>query len=457
MLLVTLTAAGPVTPSGAQYLAAAAQARAGYRYDRALAFYAAAAVADPADSRPRCLAGQVYVLQQLLPQAVAAYRRCVTLAPGDASAWLALGDAYSAQSNEAGALDAWRHSTSLGGADGWRRIALSDEGRGNFAGAIADWTELPPSDPQALEHLGLIALERGDVQTARVDFQAARSQPSRYADEIVDGGFALAAVAPLTTSDQLGRLGYVFLAAGMPAFALSPLRRAVALDPTNGTAHAYLGWTLWVSGQRAEARSEVALAQNLPPVSSFALFAEGEIAAADGSVAQALACFKQGVALDARNPVLWSELGRADLMAADYISAELADGNAAQLSTDPAYTIAFLHLYVDHHFGLATGRARIAASSALARFPDNAAVHDLAGQIFDLLGQPTDAFYAWQQARALDPSDPAPYVYLGRYAENEGNLVTAALDLRTALALQPDGPLAARARALLAPIVDIPV
>jgi tetratricopeptide (TPR) repeat protein len=457
VLLVSLVAVGPTAPSAVQDITAAAQARAGYRYDRALTFYGAAAAADPADPRPHCLAGQVYVLQKLLPQAVAAFRRCTALAPSDPASWLALGDVLSAQANAPAALDAWRGSASAGSTDAWRRIALYDESRGSFADAVADWTNLPSSDLQALEHLGLIALQRGDTSTAATDFQLVRAQPSKYADELLDDGFVLLAIAPPTTADQFGRLGYTFLVAGMPSFALAPLRRAVALGAANGAAHSYLGWVLWVSGQRAAARTEIALGQRLAPKLAFASFAAGEVAASDGSAAHAIALFRQGTDLDSHNPVLWSELGRMYFVASDYVSAELADENAARLSSDPSYTVAYLHLYADYHFGLTTGRARFAATSALARWPDIAQVQLLAGEIFDLIGQPTDAFYAWQKALALDPTEPAPYVFLGHYAEDSGNLTTAALDFRTALALQPNGPDAARARALLAPIADIPV
>jgi tetratricopeptide (TPR) repeat protein len=456
-LIVTLVAMAPVVPSAGQYIAAAAQARAGYRYDRALAFYSAASTADPVDPRPHCLAGQVYVLQQLLPQAVAAYQRCTQLAPRDPAAWIALGHALSTGGDTAGALAAWRRAASVGGLDGWRWLALHAEASGSFPDAVALWTELPPEDPQALEHLGLLALWRGDVATARIDFEAARAQPSKYADEIVDDGFALLAVAAPNTSNEFGRLGYTFLLAGMPSFALAPLRRAVALDAHNGAAHAYLGWTLWLSGQQAEARREIALGEQLAPALSFAWFAAGEVTAADGSAKRALALFQRGSDLDTHNPVLWAELGRMYLATSDYLSAEFALDNAARLSTDPSYTATYLRLFADHRYGITNGRARFAAASALARWPQSEPVHYLAGIIYDLLGQPTDAFYAWQAAVTLDPTDPGPYVALGRYAENEGNLTTAALDLRIALALAPKGPLAAQAQALLAPITDIPV
>lgn len=460
-VLYTLALAGiavvvaPVGPSVNQYLAAAATARAAYRYDRALAWYAAASAQAPDDPQPHCLAGDVYTLQQEWQSAAGAYRTCATVGSGDPNAWLELGDALNAAGDLTGARGAWQRAVAAGSVTAHRRLGLLDERQQRFAEALREWALLPPADPQALEHLGLLALWRGDFATARTDFVAARAMPNQFADQIVDGGFVLFAAQAQTGPQGLGRLGYLFLSAGMPAFALAPLRQAIAEKSEFGDAHAYLGWALWELRDMAAARPEIAAGLRLAPHLSFADFAAAEVAAADGQAQQALALAQRGLMLDARNPALWDLDGQLELAEHQYPQAEVAYDNAAQLSNDPAYTLDALQVYADHGLGLASGRAHSATIAALQRFPDNSEVSYFVSAVDAELGYTTIAYYTAVAAQALNPANPDPYVLLARYSLNQGDYVAAALDLRTALALSPHGPHAAEAAALLAPLAGV--
>lgn len=448
-------ATGPVGPSVSSYLAAAASARAVYRYDRALAWYAAASAQVPDDPRPRCLAGDVYMLQQEWQSAATAYRKCAALSPHDANAWLKLGDALNAAGNLSVAGSAWQRAASAGSLTAHSRLGLLDERLQRIPEALREWSLLPASDPEALAHLGMLALWRGDYDVARSDFIAARAVPNQYADQVVDSGFVLFAAQPEAGPLGLGKLGYLFLKAGMPALALAPLRQAVATDPPFGDAHAYLGWALWQLGDTAAARSEIASGLRLAPYLSFADFASAEVAAGDGKSSKALDLVQRGLELDVRNPALWSLDGQLELAQYQYAQADVALSNAAQLSNDPAYTIALLRLYTTHGFGLTTGRAQAATITALQRFPDNSEIRYLMSEVDSELGYYTIAYYTAVQAQALDPTNPDPYVILARYSANQGDYVAAALDLRTALALRPHGPLAAQAATMLAPLASI--
>src|SRR5579859_4570460 len=122
-LVVTLA---PQRPGVTTLLNAAAQQRAVYRYDRALALYAEAHAEIPGDPRPTCAEGETLVLQREAVAAAAAYQACVALAPGDAGAWLALGDALAATGrvgDDALSVAAWRRAAQLGLAEGWARMA----------------------------------------------------------------------------------------------------------------------------------------------------------------------------------------------------------------------------------------------------------------------------------------------------------------------------------------------
>jgi tetratricopeptide (TPR) repeat protein len=455
--LALAVAVSPVSPSDAQYLAGATRARASYRYDRALEDYALAASAAPTDPRPACLTGDVRMLQREWQAAAGAYRRCAAIAPSDAAGWLGLGDALLAQGQTADAEAAWRAAADHGSDTALRRLGGQLERDGRPDDARAAWARLPRGDPQALAHLGLLALWRGDLATARGDFVAARTTDDASTALLQTGDFVDLAARTKLDADYWGRLGYGFLTIGLPALALAPLQTSVRLDPSGGGAHAYLGWTLWQLGRQAEVRGEIAAGVRLDPSLSFAWFAAGQLAAADGKLSAAADAYQNALALDPKNAVVWSSVARLSLARRDYVQAEHALATASDLSTSPADAVALLSFYLDHGLGLQDGRALAAAAKALRRWPHNEPVAFLAARLQDVTGHADDAYYTAQDAVALDPTDPGPYVLLGSYALGEGNYVAAALDLRVALALQPHGPWARQATALAEQVASVQV
>ncbi|MGZ3603271.1 MAG: hypothetical protein ACXVDF_25435, partial [Ktedonobacterales bacterium] len=146
-LLGTLAVVAPDRPGVGGYLAAAASARAGLRYDRALAFYATATAESPADPRPYCATGDVRALQQEWHDATAAYRACVARAASDtqtgAAGWLGLGNALSTPGDDAAAESAWRHAAQLGSHEASRRLGLLYERQSRFDDALRAWSALP--------------------------------------------------------------------------------------------------------------------------------------------------------------------------------------------------------------------------------------------------------------------------------------------------------------------------
>lgn len=440
----------PVRPGGAAYLLAAAQARQVYRYDEALALYAQAHSFNPDDARPLCASGDVYILQRLPTQAVAAYRACVGLAPSDGSAWLRLGDALTSANDDAGAVSAWQRAGAAGDYTGYYRLAERAERLGKLDEAARWWSQAPQDDPVAQGRLGLLALAQGNVVAARAHFFAVSQSRSAFATSLRTAGVFLLAQRPPTSALDEENIGYALLTLDEPTVALAPLRRATQLAPTDGSARAYYGWALWLLGQRSAARPQIAAGLRYSPSLPFALYAAGQVAQADGHFALALARFQTALEITPKNAALWSAAGDAALAEADYMTAELSYSNAAQYSDDPAYTVALINFYHTHALGMNDGQALQRLFAATNRFPTNEPLAFLEGQIYDTLGQQTNAYYAFKRAIALDPTDPGPWFYLGRYAAAASDVVTAVIDLRTALALQPAGVYAAQARKALA-------
>ncbi len=449
VLLGLLATVATAQPSLAQDLAAASEARASLRYDRALAWYVRAEAAAPDDPRPLCGTAEVLALQREWAASGASYRRCLQVAPADGDTWIRYGDVLAQQGDASAAQAAWMRAASAGDTLGLRRSALAYESAGQLDLAQATWARLPASDTEAQLHLGLLALSSGDYPQAERYLSLAMSAAS-YRRQLSDQGFVPFLKSPPRDGSDLALLGYTFLAAGMPWLALAPLRSAVAGTPTNGKAHAILGWALWLTGARPEARSEIAAGQRLAPRYSFAQFAAAQVAAADGDFTRALSLCQKALEIDASSPATWLVASQIEVALREYVAADLAATNAAKLSSDPSYTVALLQLYIDHRLGLENGRAQAAATLAIQRFPESEPIRYLAGLIFSFVGQPALSYYALRDAIGLDPTDPRPYIALARDASSAGSFVTAALYLRTALALQPHGSDAADARALLA-------
>ena len=454
--LALVVALAPQRPSVTALLNAAAEQRAAYRYDRALALYAEARAEDPGDPRPTCAEGEVRILQREPVAAVAAYQACVAQAPGDADAWLALGDALAATgqaSDAAPSAAAWRRAAALGAAEGWARVAQRNERMGQLDAATSAWAQVSPDGALgelAAAHLGLLALARGDASAARAHLARVAGSSSALALQMRNAGvFLFDQRTPAVALDWEG-IGHALLGLGLPSLALGPFQRAVALAPGDGSARAYYGYTLWLLGERADARPQIAAGIVNPPILPFAYYAAGQVALSDGKAALALEYFQAGLESDAHNAALWSAAGDAALASDQYLVAELSYQNAAQASDTPDATITLVRFYLTRGLGLDDGTALEAARDGIARFPQSEPLVFLQGLIYNTLGQPDYAQGVFQFARQLDPTDPGPWLYLGRYAAASGETVPAVVDLRTALALQPDGPYAAQIRAALA-------
>jgi tetratricopeptide (TPR) repeat protein len=452
LIFVLLASVLFIGPSQTEWIQAGAAARATWRYDHALSFYHLALLRDPADPRPYCLTGEVRSLQREFRLATDAYWRCRVLGEDTAAVALRLGDLAQAQGDDPTAQREWLRSVSRGGTTARRRLGLWHEARGEFDQAAAQWTALGPRDGQAQEHLGMLALRVQDFAAAQRYLLAARELPGFYGQEAVDAEFVqLAALGP-NNPNAATSIGVAFVRADLPGFARLPLESAIAAAPDDATAHAYLAWVELVADQPGAADAQLHVALSLAPLDPFARFVAASRDGERGNWSAAADDCQLALQQDDRNPGVWLLLGRAQEGEQAYFAAELSYERAATLGTEPDYAEQLLAFYIGHRLGLTDGRAFEAAVSAESRWPANATIRKLEGQIDDLLGQYTKAGQSWTAALRLDPTDPEPWFVLGRYAYVGGDLTSAVVYLRTAVALQPGSSWAAQARKLLAPL-----
>ena len=460
LALLTIVVLLPVAQWGSSkddLFATATAAQSAWRYDSALADYARIEQLDPADPRPHCLQAHVFALQERYAQAQAAYAACEQLGERTASTWLAQGDAALNGGDVAAAEREWLLAASSGSPSAHRRLALLYEREGHLTDAVEQWQALGTSDAQAEEHLGLLALSAGDDELARADLVAARNLPDGDGLQAADERFVALAALDQHDAAGLAAVGGAFVRADMLSLSIQPLQSALALDPTNGSAHGDLAWVLLAAGQYVAAKAESASAVRLAPQDSFAWFVAAELAMSDARWTNAVTDLQTGLAVDPANPVLWAALGRAYQGQHDYLRTELSLVSAAQLGAEPEFTVQLLQFYVAHGIGVALGQGVHAADTALARFPTNAQVVQLAGEVYEMSRAVDKAYATYQQANTLDPSLPDPYFYVGRMALRAEDFDLAILDLNIYLALRPDGDLAAQARTLLRPFADVNV
>ncbi len=202
MLVAILVTFAPMRPDVTNYLFSAAQARSVQRYDVALALYAEAHTVNTADPRPLCASGDVYTLQQQTRLAIAAYRACATLAPGDGSAWLRLGDALARGNDGVGAVSAWRHAGAAGDVTGYYRLAERATNLGQLSEAARWWSDAPHDDPYAQGQLGLLALAQGDATTAQARFAIATVARTAFRRAVACGWSLRARATPASHSDR---------------------------------------------------------------------------------------------------------------------------------------------------------------------------------------------------------------------------------------------------------------
>ncbi|MGE0746717.1 MAG: tetratricopeptide repeat protein [Rhodospirillales bacterium] len=259
-------------------------------------------------------------------------------------------------------------------------------GKGRLAAAETLYRQVltaAPGNPNALNLLGVLHIQRGDAGTAVGLIEKALRRAPKFPQAHHNLGWAL---------QRLGRLKE----------AERHYRRAVALDPRLAESHNNLGNVLLARGRHKEARSAFERAVTVRPGYAEALSNLGDLLRLDGDCAGALAALDRAVAADPA-----------------HAAAEINRGTVLLALDRP-------------------GEAEAAFVRATVLAPGSAAAWNGLGAALDQLGRTDAAIVACEKALAIDPDHIAAHVNLGVSHRARGERLKAAEHYRRALALEPD-------------------
>jgi tetratricopeptide (TPR) repeat protein len=290
--------------------------------------------------------GRLLFAKGRLPDAEAAFKRAIQLAPNDPISYLDLGELYAQGTRDAAAAEtAFAKAVALNGTHAGARfgLATAQAANGKWQEAAASYEEaarLAPTNPLPLVGLGALYLARRDSAQAQFAFERAlKVQPKLppalegLGDAYLQKGdyakaeayFAQCASLTPQAASVLFKLGGVQMAQGKRADATRSFKAAIAADPKLAVAYNNLAW------MEAEQK---------------------------GNLDQALAWAQKATQLDPRVTNYWHTLGAVYLARGENAAAVKALNEAVKGPSPSAE-----HLY---RYGVALARSGQKADAVLA-------------------------------------------------------------------------------------------
>ena len=229
---------------------------------------------------------------------------------------------------------------------------------------------------------------------------------------------------------------------GQAAQAMTFAKQLVDLEPKNPKAHFVLGNVQWAQGDTGAAEESFKRALKLDPANEEALFALGNLLSSSDPE-KARGYYKRYIEANGE--------GSAEV----YYQLSLIDqraGQAAEAIAELKKAIELEPDYVQARFALAqlyevqrdTDAALAAYLELLPRDPHNTALLNHVGELQFLKGQPDAAESFFDQAKAVEPSNPQTCFWKGFLAEQKGDWAKAAEELKASAALNDDPAVAMR-------------
>lgn len=431
---------------------AAANLQALTSYAAAVKVYEQLAALTPQDAPPLLAMGDIYLAQRRWPLAEDAFNRALARDGGNERALAGLAAARWEQGDRTQALRLWEQALtqppvgreepahSYDRTDLRLHLALAylDMGRLDDAQTMLAQALAPGDNPTARLYLAMMVMTE-DTGRARRELAA------------IPGGGPAAVVAMrdylLAALDQAEAAGSPPAAARALGLALiqieewqlarTLLERALALDPADPEALAYLGHTEAQLGRPAFAHLASAVAAQPDwPLGHYLL---GLYYLKQRAFDYAAEELRVTLRLDPGNAQAEVDLARAYLSQGQYLAAEEALVRAVEAAPgDLTFHLALARFYADHGFRV-SDRGLAAAQAAADLAPDDPQARDLLGWMYFLAGDAARARLHLESALRLDVGLASTYYHLGILRQRLGETEAARFAFLRAVDLDRDG------------------
>jgi tetratricopeptide (TPR) repeat protein len=444
----TLPSAGAVESLWAE----AADLRAIKSFAAAVEVYEEIGSLIPQDPEPLIAIGEVYLTQHRWPLAEDAFNRALARDGKNDAALAGLAIARWEQGDQLRAIELWEtalahrpdsttHEVEVSKLNSTRlRLALAylDIERPADAKAMLSQEVSFSDNPAAHLYLAMLKATK-DPAGARRELVAI---PEDAPPSIVSARDYLLeattnAEAADTAADAAKLMGLAFVQVEEWHLARAALQRALALDPSDGEAMAFLGHSESQLG--TPAFTHLAQAVETQPDWPLGHYLLGLYYLKQGAYEFAVEEFQTTLRLDPGNAQAMADLAGAYVNQGQYLEAEQALAFAVESAPgDMSFHKALLHLYADHALG-ATDRGLAAAKAATDLAPEDPEVRDMLGWMYFLAGDSARARLHLESALRLDPESASVHYHLGVLRKALGEEEAAQFALLRAIDLDTGG------------------
>jgi Tfp pilus assembly protein PilF len=304
------------------------------------------------------------------------------------------------------------------------RLGRTDQAQKEFEASL----NLNPNQPSALTNLAQIYFDRGQAD----DLRMARSLLERAGKTISDPQISRALVITYL------KLGRVLMEKGRHDEAITELKTALTLDPTNGQIYAALAEAYEADGQYENAIPAMRLALQRDPQNEIYHFRYGLLLTDSHAPAAGILRLQEALKQFPTSARLWLALGIAQLTHGQNVEAE--NSFKQSLTLDAKLVPALAYLGMTYSERGAYEKAISFYEQALALNPQLAALHYLVAETL-LKSSDADTTRAekyLRRATELDLNLAPAYLTWGKLYVRTNRYAEAAPLLQRAVSLQPD-------------------
>jgi len=391
-------------------------------------------------------AGRLYLAQGRLEDAVRVLEKAVLLAPGEASYYAALTDAFIKAEQFSKAWDAFQTAEALGAVDadllfrkGW--LSLETGRTEDGIALLKQAVERAPERADIYAELGKAYLNQKRFAEAVAAFWDALARHAALPDFAVELGKAFEALGQPVDAETVyrqalemapGRVDIRLLLVKRllvrkdPSGALAQLNRAAEIDPRNGSVHVLLG-DLYAAQEKTDlAIRHYRRAFDLKTEISGTAVALGRLYLSRGETGRAAEICRAAVSAGVRHADLFAILGASEEIQGDRQAALTAYRQALELDSD--------------HPEALSGAARMANALRPPPRQPGPEVYARRGRERVDAGDLQGAQVAFEQAVKLDPENAGHWNDLGTVYAKRGSLESAEAALKKAAELWPENP-----------------